>query len=264
MRQKRFLIRGAKIVVPIILLAISIVLFFRHVFILRVISITGAENISRDHVQALVDEKLYGDYLWFFPRRNALLYPKSEIATALTAEFPQLSSVGVSLIYPLNLSLTLTERSPLFSYCGAEQVSERPLRGCFLVDETGYVYSKSITLDSPYPELYAPLRAEGEPLRNFVLSADDFKNLKALTLYVITSHIAPRVIEISPDRSAEISTNVGWKIKFLLDDSADMLAKNLSAALSSDVFSKDPDALASLDYLDLRFGNKVYYKWKNR
>ena len=59
----------------------------------------------------------------------------------------------------------------------------------------------------------------------------------------------------------KLVTTDGWDVHYRQDAEAEKLASNFENALTSEALSgKD---LAGLEYIDLRFGNKVYYKWKN-
>ena len=58
-------------------------------------------------------------------------------------------------------------------------------------------------------------------------------------------------------------TSLGPEIIFKKDSDVQKIAENLKAALDTEpLLSKFKNEYSSLEYIDLRFGNKVYYKFK--
>ncbi len=67
----------------------------------------------------------------------------------------------------------------------------------------------------------------------------------------------------SPDVKISIDGDAGanWYIIYEAGENADNLIKNFSAILLADTL-KDKN-LNDLEYIDMRFGNKIYYKWSH-
>ncbi len=77
--------------------------------------------------------------------------------------------------------------------------------------------------------------------------------------------LAPQFFILADAHANEITLKVGpkagdaWNIKFDTTQSPDSQLQNLDTVLRNSI---PPDALKRLDYIDLRFGEKTYYKFK--
>ena len=61
------------------------------------------------------------------------------------------------------------------------------------------------------------------------------------------------------DRTVHAITRAGWEILLLEDTDPEAAYKNLELALEREI----KDKIASLDYIDLRFGNRIFYKFRD-
>src|SRR3989338_5215998 len=64
------------------------------------ILIAGAAYLSRLEslqIKEVVDEKMSGYYLWFFPRKNVFLYPKKSIQETLSTRYKRLSDIELKI-----------------------------------------------------------------------------------------------------------------------------------------------------------------------
>ena len=69
---------------------------------------------------------------------------------------------------------------------------------------------------------------------------------------------------LAMDKKYTLVTDPGWSILFGPTSTAGDMVEHLRTTLASDVFTKRlPDRENGLDYIDLRFGNKVFYKFKS-
>ncbi|HEY4504976.1 MAG TPA: hypothetical protein VJI73_04370, partial [Candidatus Paceibacterota bacterium] len=61
-----------------------------------------------------------------------------------------------------------------------------------------------------------------------------------------------------------LTTNKNWEILIAGSTELERLIRNLNLALASDALKAEAiEARGGLEYLDLRFGNKVFFKFKN-
>ena len=57
----------------------------------------------------------------------------------------------------------------------------------------------------------------------------------------------------------QVKTNAGWHIYLKMNDDIKAQLENLDLTLKNSIA---PDEQSKLEYIDLRFGEKVYYKYK--
>ena len=154
-------------------------------------------------------------------------------------------------------------------WCGENIEDEmRTERGCWFVDDTGFIFDRApIFSEGVYRELYSPLvyANEGIPLRAMV-SGERFLLARAVGERIERELGGVSRIVIGPEggysviiRSSDLyPVLTGAEVRFRDGQLADRLLKNLLAALSVQ-FPADYSPQKELLYIDLSFGNKVFF-----
>ena len=75
------------------------------------------------------------------------------------------------------------------------------------------------------------------------------------------AEFAPQGAAVSDTQDFTVPLAVGYYIKASFGEDSDMLVNDLNLVLSSDALAGKTD---QLEYIDLRFGDKVYYKLKGQ
>lgn len=223
---------------------------------LRVTSVhlVGETAIPEESVQSSVASLLASSYLGIFPKNNAIIYPRTRIEESLRDEFPRAEKIKVELVSLSELGVTVIDRTPAFKWCGNEAET---VPHCYLLDMSGYLYAQEVEgLPVPVPRVYGPLREDTEPLRNFYLAESEFRILGTLLTVLREGGFVPTHIR-ADSREGAITTEDGWTIRFLFRTQPEKLLSNLKTVLKNENVQEK-----SLDYIDLRFGNKIFYKFK--
>ena len=77
------------------------------------IQISGNKVIETDMIEEIVKEKISGNYLYFFPKTNFIIYPQREIETELKDKFKRIKDISVNDKNIKTLNISLTERTAL-------------------------------------------------------------------------------------------------------------------------------------------------------
>ncbi len=238
--------------------------------------------VEGNHVietQSIIDRALApmeGNYLHLFSRANAALYPNKKIRNDLLVNFKRISSVDISLVNSKTMLIKVAERNPEYLWCGigAPTTDELSFRNkCYFLDDAGYVFS-----EAPYfsGDIYFKFYGwpQGSPPEDFsgnhFLPADDFKKLIYLKNSLVNLDLKPDVFNVSAEGDYEIyledptgKSDAHPKIIFNEGNDFEKIVNNLSSALNSEpLVTEFKDKFASLLYLDLRYDNKVYFKFK--
>lgn len=218
------------------------------------VRIEGAQTIATSTLERFVRARLAGTYLGVLPRDNVFIYPKSRVERDLRAAYPLFADVSVAADSLTSLVVALAERGPVALWCGSSPAASEP---CLYLDESGMAYAQAPAFSgAPYARHYGVL-PEG-PLPRQFLAPDRFRSLLALVeaMKEKTGEIE-RVSVSADDVSAVLG---GFIVKFTLaEDPADVF-RRFALALGSAPFSAHK--LSDFQYLDLRFGDKLYYKLK--
>jgi hypothetical protein len=266
-RKRKMIIKSALLFLCVASVGFSIVWIFSHSsFQINKISVDGNKVISEDEVRAIAQKNLSGNYFFLFPRTNTLLYPKKAIQNEISSAFPRAYSVELSL-EDNSLLISLSEREPEALWCGSEKSATTTDNGCFYMDKTGYVFDESPNFSGDaYFKFYGMgLLKGGDPVGHNFISADFFEKVFELRAMLEKYNKKTTELFLGSEERAELLADSGCKIVFSVDQEFLPLKSNMEAVFKSSDWGKDisgTDKCAELEYIDFRFGNKIYYKQK--
>lgn len=223
---------------------------------IQAVVVVGAESIATSTIETFVKERLKGLYAYVLPKDNILLYPKSSLRAELLARFPALRSVVLRAENFSTLGVEVGERKPHALWCG-----ESPVTGdaCVLLDDAGVAYGSAVSFaGSAYFHYYGTASAAGSGRQ--YLTEDTFRALDAMALAVASDIPEDTLIDIGVDAEKDVRMRFksGFVIIFPLAEDAATILQRLKLARSADPFTEHK--LSDFEYLDLRFGDKLYYK----
>src|SRR3989344_349094 len=274
-RRKIFLFRLFFLPVALVaFVALGAFLAHRPEVTIRDISIQGTSALAEDDIRRAVNEEISGVYLRFFPRANSLLYPRKEIEERLLNTFPLLSSVTVRFKNFHSIGVVVEERKPAHLWCGEELLARKgvpPER--FFLDSDGVVFARAPLFSTgAYLSLYGPIaggtvredNVHEAPLGFYFLTAQDFHFLVAFANAMKELGATPEKIFAMGDDDYDIILANGVSLLINQKHGIDSLVGNLEAALQTDKFTMEDVAgeRSRLEYIDVRFKNKVLYKFK--
>jgi cell division septal protein FtsQ len=246
-------------------------IFLSLVFISRLkavnisdIEIIGNKIVDADAIKADVQGELAGKYLWLFPKSNVLIYPENAIKNELQNKFARLKDINLSLKNNSILEISVSERMPEYLWCGTVPAPSDEL--CYFMDVDGYIFDTA-----PYfsGEVYFKFYGENISLGSY-FSKQNFKQLISFRDILVSLGLKPVALYTTTDGDIQIFLSGGIslsdapKILFRADADFGNIAENLQAALNTEpLLSKFKNNYSKLQYIDLRFGNKVYDKFSN-
>ncbi len=238
------------------------------------IQISGNKVIETNLIEEVAKEKISGDYLYFFPKTNFLLYPRTQIEESLALKFKRLTDISVKVINPQKLEISVSERIPLYTYCGLtppDTSDEKAVheQKCYFLDKEGYIFDEAPYFSGEvYLKLYGVVSGDGENPSGSYFFQTNFSKLITLKDNLDKIKIKPSAffIEDNGDMHILLSSGVlkkGPEILLKADADFEKVVENLQSILSTEPLQSDfKSKYSSLLYIDLRFGNKVYYKFR--
>lgn len=218
------------------------------------IEVKGTVIIPVSAVHASAEKILSGTYFFVLPRNNVLLYPKQEIAQGIRTQFSALQSVSVRMRDFHTMAIQVVERGPKALWCGDAVVSSS---ACFMLDPDGLAYASAVDFaGTAYVRYFGIL--SGEQLPKQYLSANDFRALSALVDELAKKSGAVLRVAVDEHKDVRVSFANGFDLLFVLSDSGSDILDRYTLALTAAPFSGR--TLSDFLYLDLRFGDKLYYK----
>lgn len=213
------------------------------------VTASGGETIDSAEVVAAVESELSGTYGKIVPKRFFLFYPQDNLRRA-AERVERVRDVVVERVSFTELTVTYGEHTPYALWC-----ADRSTDDCLFLNDQGYAYAPAPKLDGGtfvryHHESVTP--AVGAS----ILSSDDFWNTIALTKLLAADNVY--VDEAAVDEAGDVyyELTTGGEIRAALRDPAEDVAKNVRTVLATKEFSHLRGA--DFNYLDVRFGNKVY------
>jgi len=234
------------------------------------ITVSGNKVVETKEIEDAIHSKIDGYYLWFFPKTNFLLYPKKQIKNELTVKFKRLKDVSINIKDTKTLEISLSEYNGKYTWCGDSIPSDENTEEdtCYFMDENGYIFDDALYFSgNVYLKFFGKIKNNIEnPIGSYFLP-DNFIKLVSFIDNVKQMGLKLSSILVKDDGDIEIYLEPNGSVnipKILLKSDADFekIAENLQAVLTTEPLQSDfKNKYSSLLYIDLRFGNKVYYKF---
>lgn len=232
------------------------------------IVVEGTQVIDPFEVQKAIEAKLQGRYMYLFARSNSFIYPKGTIEKVLRTQFPRIATLTITRDTFTTLHISIAERSGASLYCGETMPDAVRDRGdhCFYINNDGLVFDTAPYFSgniyfSYYKEHKGPILGEQ------LFSPEEFHVLARWVDRITSLGFKPVSLVIDKDGVytlylAHNPTDTEPKIIAKTFENLDTMADNLAISMSKSEFSNEIKLKYSqLLYIDLRFKNKVLYKF---
>lgn len=217
----------------------------------------GTEQDSRD-IQTKIDDLLSGNRVLVIPKRFIFSTGGRAIEKHILAALPRFAAIAVAKQFPHGISVSYTKRIFFALLCNDAAKSE--IHSCGYIDRTGFVYEDApeasgsliVKIKSDLPTVKVGTQAIDEPtVKQMGLFGDGMKKIAGLrlTTYALSSQ--------APD---ELRMHVaeGFTVIVKKDGNPEAVLQILRTVLDQEIKTNK----SNLDYIDLRLGNKVFYKYR--
>lgn len=253
LRRKRFFFRFflAFFLVFLISVAATISLFFLEKFKIAGIAVSGTDGLSQEIFAKEVESAMATKKFGIIPQNRIFTFPKEAIKMDLIRRFIKIENLEMEIDMGNIVKLDIKERKDAALLCGADN------KKCFFLDKTGFVFEEAPFFSDGVYMKFVDERSDKAELGEFFLSPGDmdrvfvfWDRLKTFCP-VARVHVRDRGIFV-------FFTEGGWYL--LVDGDADW--NTVYANLEISFNEKLKDGVANLEYVDLRFDNKVFYREK--
>ena len=257
LKKKRFINKLTFLfLIPLFIFVSLIALFYVPYFRIKKISIEGNSSIDSAKIMADVSNYLTGKNFKIFPRDNFFIMPKKEFIDSLLKEFPRLKTVSLIKNFPNSISLKVTERNNEALFCFKNKDE-----GCAFIDQDGFVFDKAPYFSAGVYLTFLEEATTTWKLDFQVISEEQFKKIIDFKNLLTEENppIGGKILQIIIKKEGiyELQTNEGWSILLNEKNDSQLTYQNLKTTLD-----QIKEKRRNLDYIDLRFGNKVFYKFK--
>ncbi len=221
---------------------------------IREIRISGNNTLVAGDLEAAVAAKLSGEYLFLLPKRSIFLVSGGEIEEYLRLKFPKIKEVDAERKFPREILVNLEEREFWGIFCSGPNEAR-----CVYIDETGFSYAgapessgsllrkvKSDDLIGPEVGVSILEKSRVELLDELARRVEQTIGSGATGYYLFSA--LPREIRLE--------TNEGFQIFFETGGDWENTFQVLKRVFEEEI----KDKRSKIEYVDLRFGNKVFYR----
>lgn len=232
----------------VIIISFFYFLFFSEFFQVERIIISGQEKVSENDLRVLVEKKLENKIL-FSKTKSIFLINLNEIKEDILNDFPQIAEVKISRRFFDALNVVVTERLALAAWCREVQ--------CFQIDNEGVIFEE-VLMETGLIRI-----VDEQYLDSFVLGEKVMEKEKLIQIFEIDSKLRENLklsiteAFIISDERLNVKMAEGWYVYFNLKGDLDWQITELGLVLVKQIPS---EKRGNLEYIDLRFGNRVYYK----
>lgn len=189
--------------------------------------------------------------------KSVFLVNKKDVEKRILQELPVVESITVQKKLPQELVVNIIERESIGIYCGKIDLMEQ----CFIFDKNGILFENAHLLEDSLPIVRKSNADQDHPELGQKILSEDVTSafLKICNSFKSIPNIEALEAETpNPDR-LNVLTNEGWQIYFGLgeEDSIDNQLIKLQLLLSEEIST---EARKTLQYIDLRFEDRAYYK----
>lgn len=217
------------------------------------IHILGNQKINSEDILDItkksLNKKIFGVGNFELISKSYFLASTENIKKNILKNYPQIKNINVNKKVFSEIKIDIKERVPFAKYCIENEIENN----CWLFDEGGVVFEKSDIIDLPIvKETNNDDIVLGEKLidENIVLLIGTVQNI--LKDYNIV------IKEIFVDKlEVAIKTSELWQIKINLEKKLEDQTTKLKLLLLEEISEQKRK---NIEYIDLRFKDRVYYK----
>ncbi len=213
------------------------------------IYINDTTFFDKKEIEKIVREGLQGSHLMVFNKDNVLLFPKNEIEAKVKNFSKAIKKVSISLAGLQKISVQVEEYKPVAVWCNDIN--------CYYLNETGLVFDKApANYDKNLMQFHDWIH--DDPIGKNYIDPETFQ--KIITLVNLIAKVPLKVTSVNTEDGLtfNLHTEGGTRLLYEINDDPEEVANNLNTVLEKDAINRAQ--LNNIDYIDLQFGNKVYYK----
>lgn len=266
-KKRRKIFRAILLVTFILSVFGGIVFWFNHpVLNISSFEISAVEFANKDDIHKEVNQILNDKKFFLFSNKNIFFLPKTKIREALINSNHSIQGVSMRILKFDLLEINITEYSYSGKWCGNSK--EEEIDPCYLLNKEGQIFAKEKALDkkntltffSPLIEFEKQEELESNILGKQYLPVETFKNIVTFAEYLPEFDIHVKEIVTKDNETFSVITTEDLLLMIDYQDQAQEILNNLKTVIETEEINEAQ--LSNLEYIDLRFGNKVYYKIK--
>lgn len=261
-QAKENLLRFLHLLLCLLFFGVALYIFFFSSFVkVQKVDIIGLNELPRPEIESVINEVYGGKYLGILPKNGFFLFPSRKMEDVLKDKFRKIKNVNIEKTFPNSVSVEIAERKSLLVWCSGGP--------CYLIDENGLAYMGA---DFSSPDIVQNhlIKVVDTSAKPVAMGASLFSKeyidflLKAVVELPQKSGIELGEECDTPSRLAgemNFYSSDGVRISLSTELPLEQTLKNLEIFMHKQLSEEERK---TIEYLDLRFENRVFYKIKGQ
>ncbi len=240
---------------------VGYVFVFSNFLAITKVEVLGNKKIKTESILEKINGKSEGKYWNIFPKNNFLYIRNNDFEEMLKKEFHRIDDIAIEKEFPNKLEIKIIEKEKILLWCSQGE--------CYFLDKDGVISTKFSRDDA---EVYKGDNIKIIDQSQFAVSEEELilnpKRIKFILQLANrftkeTGIIIGKEYRMSSRDSEDVivQTDKGWDIYFNTSLSLKKTIRVFKTVLSKKF---NLDDLYNLEYVDLRFKNKVFYRLKDK
>lgn len=240
-------------------------LFIHPLFQIEKMVVSGNEEVGEEEIQKVAEVFIWKEFkagpFHLFRTKSIFLFSLNNASREIKNKFPQVGEAKLKRGLPDTISINITEREPFAEVCDEEG-------RCFKVDKEGVAFKESARLKEGGGEaevfkikkedLVLTLKGGPIELGDIVIASSYLKEARTIQERMRNDFkVGEESLIVSEDNTLVLKSSRGFSIYFDLEGNVSDQLFNLDLVLREKI---PEEKMVDLEYIDLRFGNRVYYK----
>lgn len=224
------------------------VLFYSNLLKIDVVEVSGLDMISNSQFRQTVDQSLNDARWWLFPHGHMFFFSKNKLSRTIENEYG-LESLMINRGWK-RLDISIQERISYLILFNRQKF--------YFVDQGGQV-TQQLTKEQAvqYWDRFPILNINQEEIDigDQLISGQMVNFLLRLNEKIMASPLRKQGFESNGEQEVIFLAKEGWRAYFDINSDLDIAMENLLLVLNEKIEDQ-----SQLEYIDLRFDNKVFYK----
>jgi len=270
-RRKRLIRIGLVILSVIFVVGITSYISHRSKIRISKVELAGGVLVTKAEVESESLKYMNGSYFWLFPKNNALWYPNKNLQNYLRETFKRIDTINISRKDFKTITIEITERKPIATWCDPLPNSTTTplmedgsnLENCYFLDQNGTIFAPAPYFSGDAYFKYYGLVVTDRPIgMQYIASTTEFSEIIDFIEAIKKLGIKPKYLIAKGNNEFSLATGGSGQIYFDTKIPLSRVAENLAALLRTPELSTTSSQDLPVEYIDMRFGNKLFYKLK--
>lgn len=250
-RKKQILLWSFVFLFMVVLVGVVYVLNLPK-FQITQIEIQGNHLVEKEQIEQKINTLLSEKILGIIPNSNVFIFSKTNLYNELIQN-QTIKEVDVYKKLFNTLYVVIEEHQKKTLYCEDDTYQK-----CLYVNEEGLAYALVDTFIIPEQETVIFIENNTKQIGEYVSEQEIYQGLMQFIKSIGQVELRIKSIVLLEDGVIELITREDSKIIMSVFDDFEKNFINLIALFEQEIFSKE--RVQEIEYIDIRFGNKLFYK----